>query len=264
MVAFALVWTKTPVRMTSIILGVVIISAVRCQLSVGKDPPGQTVVDQPVPFDSIATIRSLENRNPHPLVRVPRGGPDHIALFDKDYNWSEYERVRKAIQTLAANAEEAFPELVAHLDDGRYCTTVWFPGSSVDMEENESVGDVCRMIIANWLSAPYSRDLGAGPPKIAYGWLIAGGVPQTGDRMKFWCEQQKGKRLYELQIETCKWVASHVRNVPELGDEDRKAIANSVQGKIDRLETTKRAIRFERFNFRFFSRETARFKKKAD
>jgi len=219
-------------------------------------------------FDAHAAVASLENHNPRPLLIGP--GPDRDAVFDERYDWSEYGRDLKVIADLADHAENAWPQMVEHLDDNRYCTTLWFPGSSVRRSVNESVGDVCRMIIKECLSTAYRRRLFIGlrgeMAKVTYGRLIGGGVPSQNDPLKVWCERRRDKVLYELQIETCEWVVSQVPNVPRLSPKDQAMIVDAIKADIESLRKAQRAVRFEGFNFhgqsiRAFSAETAQYKR---
>ena len=44
----------------------------------------------------------------------------HTPVFGKNYDWSEYTRVwEKAIPEIVDNAEDAWSELVKHIDDDR-------------------------------------------------------------------------------------------------------------------------------------------------
>ena len=122
-------------------------------------PPGEEKVGADKPraqaaFNARAVIASLENHNPPPLIIGV--GPEYAARFDIRYNWSEYNRVLALIQVLADHAEEAWPELVGHLDDERYCTTLKY---SEDFTRSHSVGDICREIICGWLSGAYYRHI---------------------------------------------------------------------------------------------------------
>ena len=57
------------------------------------------------------------------------------------------------IRQLLARAEEAWPELLRHLDDKHYS----FTDNQCDCAYNNSVGDVCRRIIEETLTEAYFR-----------------------------------------------------------------------------------------------------------
>ena len=101
--------------------------------------------------------------------------------------------------------------MVEHLDDKRYCLTVRFT-DSFDAS-NYSIGDVCRTVILDCLTAGYYRHIGehwgAIPHEIR--WPV--GMHGRGG-LKAWCIARGKKRLYEIQIEVCEWVISKIPSLP--------------------------------------------------
>ena len=198
-------------------------------------------------FDAQKLVASLINRNPRP-VTVSNGGPDEDVLFSQHYDWSEYNRVSKAICVLSDHGEDAWPVMVEHLVDEHYCTSLWFPCSSVDLSENETVGDICREIILGWLwsgcRGHLTVELGGETAKVAFGILQSGVVPRKNKPLQEWCRQRKDKKLYELQIEMCEGAISKISKVPDLSNEERQLIGDSILADIRSLRKSRVAVHF--------------------
>ncbi len=102
-------------------------------------------------IDFHAMVEALANRNAEPKL-------DHKFRphFGPKYDWSEKGRVWNTVNALIGNAEAAWPELVAHLDDDRYCLTV----KTIDaFVYNWSVGEMCREIVGRNLAEAYFRSI---------------------------------------------------------------------------------------------------------
>ncbi len=197
-------------------------------------------------LDAQKLVTSLINRNPIPVTI--RNAPDEDVLFSQHYDWSEYNRVTKAICVLSDHGEEAWPVMVEHLTDKHYCTSLNFPCSSVDLSENKTVGDICREFILGWLGWGCGRHLTVGfggvPAKFALGILEDGVVPRKNKPLQEWCRQRKDKKLYELQIEMCEGVISKIPQVPDLSNEERQLIGDSILADIRSLRKSRVAVRF--------------------
>ncbi len=197
-------------------------------------------------LDAQKLVTSLINRNPIPVTI--RHAPDKDVLFSQHYDWLEYNRVVKAICVLSDHGEDAWPVMVEHLVDEHYCTSLWFPCSSVDFSENETVGDICREIIMGWLWSGWRRHLTAGidggTAKVAFGILRNGVVPRKNKPLQEWCQQRKDKKLYELQIEMCEGAISKIPKVPDLSNEERQLIGDSILADIRSLRKSRVAVRF--------------------
>jgi hypothetical protein len=214
-----------------------------------------------ISFDASSTIESLENRNPRPLL--VGSGPDYEAVFDKEYDWSEYNRVMKIIPTLVEHAEVAWPQLVEHLRDNRYCTTVKLT-YSVTFTKNYSIGDVCRKIMAGWLSAAYGKHISEEDTDIwpssergthlmyAYFSLKEADFARDNKRLKSWCEKRKDMPLYELQIDTCRWAITDVPHIPDLSDKEKQMLKSAIEGDIESLRKSKEPIHFDGFPCDYF------------
>jgi hypothetical protein len=128
-------------------------------------------------------------------------GKRHHPLFDEQFDWKENSRVCQAITTAIKNVEAAWPELVRHLDDERYCITVHtFSGFTY----NWTVGNACRNIMGENLAAAYYQRI-QPVSKLAYGRLSIPEVARDVKLLKTWCEERKDLQLYELQMEMCEW-----------------------------------------------------------
>jgi hypothetical protein len=202
-------------------------------------------------------IDALENHNPVPVMtktvdRVDRswGTP----LFDKKYDWAEYNRVDTAIESLVSNADVAWPEIIKHFDDNRYCITY-----HNDYGHNFSIGDICRLIVIRWLTRAYSEraalliDAVRDPEYVAK--QIRGSHAFREEKgLKDWCEERKNKKLYEMQIEMCEWVIGTVIAIKSVSDEEREPFIKAVRAEIAELRTSKKAVRVAAFHDELFER----------
>ena len=137
-------------------------------------------------------IDALANKNPQPEYVNNR------PVFDSNFDWNEHGRVWDLLTTLARNAEVLFPQLVEHMDDTRYCTTVKFNvgGGS----QNWTVGRACRILLTRTLSAAYYQHL--TPQSVAiYAQMRSPDIASS--ELVEWCEKRSGKQLFQLQIEVC-------------------------------------------------------------
>jgi hypothetical protein len=178
-------------------------------------------------------INALENHNNSPRILANQ------PIFDVTYKWSEQDRIQRAIQRLVDHAEEAWPEMVEHLDDKRYCLTHGYEEGSY----NVTVGWVCARIISDYLSEAYFRqfpdDSDAGEQ--AFNRLDISHIATDGN-LKAWCVRRNGKRLYELQIETCEWAILEVPKLDEMTDADRQKWIVAIKDQVEDLREFKKAI----------------------
>jgi hypothetical protein len=194
--------------------------------------------------DAQRLIDAIANHNPRP--RCVGEDPDIIAVFDKKYDWSEQHRVEKAIQTLLDRAEEAWPELLKHLDDARYCITLDVNGSAI----NVNVCGACRNLMVHTLSSAHIDHI-PHESFIAFSNLR---IPDFagGDNAKLiaWCRERSNKKLYELQIETCQWAVKAVADLELIEDEiseaDKARSIAEITARIETLRRTKKAVKCER------------------
>ncbi len=154
-------------------------------------------------------------------------------------------RAAHAFDALIQHAEGAWPEMVRHLDDGRYSIT-FEAGSTSGYAYNWTVGDVCRKIIVASLTGGYLGDL-SHLDKVSY-YRLHDFVPDK-KQLRAWCEQRSTKRLYELQIDVCQWAVAEL----EKGGFERVPASRRLEwiaaakSEIKRLKASKEAFRFTGF-----------------
>lgn len=183
-------------------------------------------------------VDAIVNHNQPPTIIGGKGARE--PLFADDYKWAEQERVEEAVQRLSSHAEEAWSELVRHLDDKRYCITYALFRSAW----NFSVGDICEEIISEHLSEAYYEHV--PDSEMVYSHLHIPAVVREG-RLKSWCEERSRRKLYELQIEMCEWAIRKLPTVPELSDEDRRNATAAIKRQIETLRKSKKPVLREYF-----------------
>jgi hypothetical protein len=204
----------------------------RAALAGSKQTHNDPVVSQSKILDS------LVNQNIPPAVR--RGSEP---VFREDYDWTERDRVLKALDRVADRAEELWPTLVEHLTDDRYCITVELSEETVNL----SVGSICCRIISNNLAEAYYRCL-PKDSEVMLRRLEAPDVASHGSKsLKKWCDERKGRKLYELQVESSEWAIRTIRGLSGVSEEERKQAVNSITKMIKSLNDTKRAVTPPRF-----------------
>lgn len=202
--------------------------------------------------DMRALVEALANRNPPPQHAGVRRTPTFAANFD----WSEDARVWKALELVIQRAEEAWPELVGHLDDDRYCLTYRsFSGFTYD----DTVGTMCRTIILRNLSRGYFESVRPQlkAPHLA---LLEAGFLRDPKRLKAWCEERRDKKLYELQIEMCDWAITEVATsdvFSRVSQEDRDQWTAAIKSAAESLRNSKTAAAWKGFGGEEISRYTS-------
>ena len=183
-------------------------------------------------------VSSLSNNNPPP--RLVGGEPDQRPVFAKNYDWVEQERVLKVIQTLLDNAEPALSELAENLGDTRYCITF-----DQDYIVNDTIGDTCRTILGESLTAAYMPHIPHGILSEAR--LYQPDVLKGDDKTRAWIREQVSKQrpLYELQIELCQWAINEIPNISDLAkvsDTEKQTAIRNIQAQIETLRTTRKPV----------------------
>jgi len=204
-------------------------------------------------FDAKQLIEQLENHNAPPkLVAGDRDGEEPI--FNRQYKWSEDDRVARATQALVDRADEAFPELLKHFDDKRYSMT--YDSSLADGAENDDIGEICWRVVAESLSEPFCQQIPDGD-EVAYKLRIADRGASAD--LRSWCMERRDKKFYELQIEQCELAIERVKKLGDdsLGDdpiaEKKKSIA-AIENQIDALRKNRTPILAKKFG-RYFAIE---------
>lgn len=195
-------------------------------------------------FDAKKAIDLLENHNSVPLL-VPYG-EGCSPLFDEKYNWAEYERVVEGIRFLKCHVEEAWPEILSHFGDERYCTSV----ASEEFERgwNYTVGRVCQEIVRNYITAAYDRHLyvlEAG--EFDYRAICSPEMLRKAQDLKAWCELRRNKRLFELQVEMCDWAMTYSATI-DVTSQRREAFVNALRAEIKAIDHSGVAVGCRWFN----------------
>ena len=183
----------------------------------------------------------LANKNPKPK-RVHIMG-EEFPLFAEDFDWKENARVYSTLQRLdKVSAEEAWPLLNKHFADVRYCLSV-NRAERVDIASftNIDVDDLCLDVA--WRDLTYVlRITPPEPDRRKYSqfdeWRMNWRpIRQFSD--KKWWEQNRGKKLYELQIGVLEWLMTEAPGLAMLSEEDRKVLVSKAQAEIDDLKKTR-------------------------
>jgi hypothetical protein len=197
-------------------------------------------------------IDAMASRNKAPqMVRVS-SYDDLAPLVSRDYDWSEQDRVRKAVLVVRADgSDEMWWRLRDHIGDNRYAWTVVFDGDV--QSDNVSVGEICSAITGARLYAAVSRHLKVSGrmPSVFY-LKVASGKNET---------KRPSRPLYELQIEACEEAIRQIASIkatesigggdyrdPSKDDshtftaEEKTQFAKAIREQIKELKRTKKAV----------------------
>jgi hypothetical protein len=171
-----------------------------------------------------ALIDRLVSPNPAPdtdklkasEARADRG-------FPRDFDHKKQKQVHRAVAKLMELGPRAFPFLIERWEDKRYCLT-----TAVAAYVNESVGDVCRSIIADQLQ-PYGihqkgyADPRGKPLRPNY----AGTFLKSQKVARQWWKKHKDKTLRQMQLEVLDWViAGEAKRPRDFTDAERRELQN--------------------------------------
>jgi hypothetical protein len=127
----------------------------------------------------------IGDKDDYPRVKIPVG-----------YDRAAQRKILDAWRLLQYEGTNAFPSLVASLNDKRYsCTVIDTPG---DGEFNLSVGGVCNHILQNQVGALACTVKNSYGPNVI--WWRAARKNHFDDTPKWWHDRQN-RSLAELQIE---------------------------------------------------------------
>ena len=171
-------------------------------------------------------VAQLATTNPKATISGEPG--DQRASWDR-LDEKEATRVNAALKEVVQQSEKLWPELLEHLSDERYCTTI---GQDAGYPRNCSVGDVCQIIIGETLSEPYFRHMQA-TRKVYHRYRIPFGKDKA--KLRDWCLARKDKKLFELQIELCELI------IKDMQESDFTA---AVKKEIEALQKSQRAFPF--------------------
>ena len=196
------------------------------------------------PSDARAAVEALANRNPAPNLT----GPDNSRpIFAEKFDWSEDKRVWDAVPALVRHAEEAWPVLVKHLDDDRYCIALETAESGFTC--NWTVGDMCREVVARNLAEAYYQNLRPLTQLVAAR-MSRPEIARDKKKLKAWCEEQSKKKLYDLQIEMCHWAMGELskpETPPSASPLRLRAWIATIEADIESLQEQQHAFRFRGF-----------------
>lgn len=214
--------------------------------------PTKQLATEKVPaakFDARQVIESLVSQN-----KRPEQSDWRRPNFPKDFKWTEQERCWKTILTLMNHMESAWPELVAHLDDERYCISI--ENLAFDVHKNWTVGDVCQELVGRTLAEPYysqfapealdalnlHRELRSFPPRSM--------TKERAIALKEWCDARGKKRLYEMQLDACQEVSGRLGSrdiLPDLESKTRAQWVASISKLSELMSNDKTPRLFKRF-----------------
>lgn len=213
-------------------------------------------------------IDAMASRNKAPKIVRTSDNYQALALFSPDFDWSDQERVQKAVKAAREDkSDEMWWELRKHIGDNRYALTVDFDVSTEIW--NLSVGDFCSSITEADLKEAYARHL----PK------VSGEMPfifsiLDEKNMKKW----KDRPLYQLQVEVCEEAVRQIASIKATSDlhggdykspshtltaQEKARFTEAVKKQIEELKRTKKAvtaanISIHGFGFRGFDRFDAK------
>ena len=198
----------------------IVFLSISANVSLAGDSPSTENLDKKYR----ALVEQLVSPNPAPTTHVD-GQPTKV-LFPKNYDVEAQKRMAAARMALYANMREALPYLIDALDDKRYCMTInWADG---DGYYNESVGDICREVIASHLEV-YRKELNFTGPQHWHHYTYP-------DISRKWFENRKTRNLAELQLEAIDWAIQRRRE--EAGRYEREGRKDEV----DRLRKMRKAL----------------------
>lgn len=235
----------------AVVVNGLLMATLLSRFALGEEPDGkrkqQTQVDATSGITAV-TVDALVDHNPTPTIA------NNISVwFDSGFNWGEYNRAFSSIPPIVKNAERLWPELVQHLDDDRYCTTLESVSGSPG---NWTVGEMCREIVGRNLSIAYYRHL-KPHTKQAYRMSMPGFLMGEPKVAKAWCEKRKGNQLYELQIEACGWAISELQKPDQAvssSSEQVKDWVAVIEAEMKSLQESKKPIVFRGFGDEEYSR----------
>lgn len=177
-------------------------------------------------------VESLVNSNEEPTITGK--GQKRAIYFSTNYNWREQERVCKAIEQLSENIDLAWPALIEHLDDRRYCVTS--RGYRISSIHNATVGLVCGGLVYDGITAAYWDHIPDGAS------VLKMPIPEV--KFRAWCHEQLLKRrpLYDIQIEACEWALTKVPGLEDVTPDDKREMIAHIRRQVKTLRESKRPI----------------------
>jgi hypothetical protein len=192
-------------------------------------------------------IDAMASQNKAPTISRTEINDSAIARFSPDFDWSDQDRVRKAIQAVQKDGSgEMWWRLRDYAGDDRYALTL---GLDVETEIwNISVGYLCSEIAEANLKIAYMRHL----PNVSGRMPFDFGALSKED-LKRWA----GTPLYQLQIEVCERAIKQMASLNATeslggGDyrrpshaftaEEKAQFTEAVTKQVEELKRTKKAL----------------------
>jgi hypothetical protein len=136
------------------------------------------------------------------VIKGWRGNSDPYLIIPKGFDWKMQEHVNDNIARLVEMGVDAFPQLIAHRNDDRFCG---FRVGEVDTPRR--VGSICEDIIEGQIDVfPYEVDrkiVMTWVPHPLWQWDFEKGKESDKEEMDWnaWWKKNKNRSLYRLQID---------------------------------------------------------------
>lgn len=202
-------------------------------------------------------IDAMASRNKAPTIVRTKIGDEDLALFSPAFDWSDQDRVYKAIQAVREDkSDEMWWRLRGHIRDERYALTVSFDVRTYVW--NISVGEYCSEITEADLKAAYARHRPHVSGSLPWDFAVL-----SEKNEKKW----SGRPLYELQIEVCEDVVKRMASIKATEDshggdyrspshtftaEEKSRFVSAVKKQIEELKRTKKAVTTDHMSLRTF------------
>lgn len=171
---------------------------------------------------------------------VNPGKPYHVS--PQDYDLEAQKRIIEAWGKLSRHATEAFPTLVRHLDDERYCISCHISGK--DEYPPMTVGRVCGVILAGAIECAYRshiRGIGDGGPETYFRFSYSR-MATSNFKNKDWREKFKKKPLFKMQIAAVKWAIEKVSEFKTVDEEKKADVIKNLKAQLKELKKSRTPI----------------------
>jgi hypothetical protein len=236
---------------------IIIVLAVVLSVSGAIYPQATAKEPKKADQDKTKRIRDLIDGLGNRGVVINDKTADAYLVIPKTFDWERCKHARDNIDKLMAMGMDAFPELISHHDDGRFCG---FREGAIDRPT--SVGDVCADIIESQVDvssydvyAP--KVIGWVPPTIPrFGREITPGLSDSYESWKKswdkgwdrWWKRSKDKSLRELQIKAAEdsitWLRKSKTDDPDFPSWQDKQV-EGLKKMISQLKQSKKPKRGE-------------------
>ncbi len=211
---------------------VMIVALPICQAARGGEPAGKDLENRAL---IRRLVEGLHNGVKEPKIKDMDAGPPYL-IIPKTFDWESQKRICANIEKLVGMGTDAFSELIAHVDDHRFCGFWEFAE-----EEPVSVGRICEEIIERQVE-PFHYDVHSP--------IISARVPHTLPKgrkrdWEAWWKRNQDKSLRELQINAAEasiTILKHTRNDRTFPDESFDSWrARQIKGLTKMVEELKKS-----------------------